>query len=330
MPPQEPAGASGGEAGWESFWRRTSESAALAGRGLQDEVLSRYWAAFLEEALATGVRRRLIDLACGNGAVARQAVELARGREPLLPEVFAADRSIAAIQSLRLRVPAVRGLVCDARRTPFPDRAFDLATSQFGIEYAGAAAFKEAARIVAPGGLFAGILHLRGGALYRENAANLEAARGIDAAAILPALKALFHAESQVRLGKGSRVAVRNAGAALEAGRARVSQIIARLGVGVAGGMVGRLEADVGHMQSRMRFHDSAQVMGWCDLMAQELGAYAGRMASMLDAAIDASALDAIVELLRGEGFATRLREATALGRASGEPAAWLLVSERR
>lgn len=319
----------GADAGWESFWQRTGESSALAGRGPQEDVLSRFWAAFLDEALATGPRNRLIDLACGNGAVARQAVEHVRSHEASLA-VFAADRSIAAMEALRQRVPAVRGVACDAGRLPFADRTFDLAVSQFGIEYAGTAAFSEVARIVTPGGIFAAVLHLEGGAMYRENAANLEAARAVDEAGILPGLKALFEADARVRTGKGSRAAVRSADAALEAAMGRVGEALGRLGAGVAGGMVQRLHGDVGHMRKRVQFHDAAQVGGWCDLMAGELHAYAGRMASMLDAAVDAARLETILELLRAEGFSTRLREASSLGRASGEPAAWLVVSERR
>ena len=65
--------------------------------------------------------------------------------------ITALDGSHSALAELRRRHPGIRCVVADAVRAPFPDGAFDVVTSQFGLEYAGQAALPEAARLVAPG-----------------------------------------------------------------------------------------------------------------------------------------------------------------------------------
>jgi hypothetical protein len=146
---------------------------------------------------------------------------------------------------------------------------------------------------------------------------------------VLPALKALFLANSAAEQGRGSRAAVREADAALGVALATLGELLRRLGPAVAGGMAQRLQADVDHMRRRMAFQDAREVVRWCELMAAELRAFQGRMALMLDAAVDAEGLDAMVAELGKRTFSLRLREATALGQGSGEPAAWLVVARR-
>ncbi len=105
---------------------------------------------------------RVLDLCCGNGPLSKMlleqtaadhafsvdAVDLARVAMPWLSELTDRQRS-------QLRVhPGV-----DVASLPFPDEHFSLCISQYGIEYAGAPAFAEAARVLRPGGKFAAVIH---------------------------------------------------------------------------------------------------------------------------------------------------------------------------
>ena len=105
---------------------------------------------------------RVLDLCCGNGPLSKMlleqkpadhsfsvdAVDLARVMMPWLSELTDLQRS-------QLRVhPGV-----DVASLPFPDDHFSLCISQYGIEYAGTAAFSEAARVLRPGGKFAAVIH---------------------------------------------------------------------------------------------------------------------------------------------------------------------------
>ena len=96
---------------------------------------------------------RMLDIACGNGAVTRFALA---SRTSLGPgselHISGLDESPAALEEMRNRHPILCGIAADAAQLPFQDGAFDLVTSQFGMEYAGPDVFAETARVVGRGG----------------------------------------------------------------------------------------------------------------------------------------------------------------------------------
>lgn len=59
------------------------------------------------------------------------------------------DNSHAALAELRTRFPQACSVLADAKSIPFRDGSFDVAFSQFGLEYAGAYGFDDAARVIA-------------------------------------------------------------------------------------------------------------------------------------------------------------------------------------
>lgn len=314
---------------WDEYWRRSDEAAAHKAGGPQDEVLAGFWSRFFARALESGSSARLLDFGCGNGAVIRFALETAKACGRPGPSAFGLDQSIAALGDLRRRFPTACAVVADARRTPFPERSFDIVASQFGVEYGGLEAFEEAARLVADGGVLAAILHLRGGAMYRENLANLEAMRALEDCGYVAAARALFRAETGVRTGSGSRPALRQADASFATAAARVSGILAARGRAVAGGAIDRLHAEVAEMYRRKAAYEPAEVVRWIDLMTGELQAYTGRMSSMLSAAVDERGLSELARRAEAMGLRVRVRETMAMGRAA-EPAAWVLIGDRR
>lgn len=314
---------------WEAFWRRTSESAALRRGGPLDVVLARFWGNLFGEFRETGQRLRVLDFACGNGAVTQFAMATLGtvGRaEPLLVGL---DTSTAAAVTFRTRFPAAKTVVADAVRTPFADASFDLVASQFGLEYAGMAAVGEAARLVAPGGILAAVLHRREGAIHRECAANLHAVARVRDSGLLAHAKEVFRRGAAAASGKGSKGAFREADRRLALAVGETEGVLRQFGDTVAGGTLARLYADLAHMYRRIGAHDPLEVADWADRMMIEMDAYAGRMSGMLAAALDPAQFEAVASRMGNSGLALRVREELKVGPGKGEPGAWLLVGER-
>ena len=106
------------------------------------------------ERLAPGPNQRLLDLACGTGAVAERAAALGAS-------VTGIDLAPALIETARERA-AERGLdidyrVGDCEQLDVPDGAFDAVSSTLGIMFAPdhEAAARELARVTRPGGRIA-------------------------------------------------------------------------------------------------------------------------------------------------------------------------------
>ena len=313
---------------WEAYWRLTREASALKDGGPQDEALARFWRAVLAR-IAGRLPIRVLDVACGNGAVTSAAYEAASGPAGAL-EAIGTDRAGAAIAAYRGRFPGVLAAVADAARLPFPDLSFDVVASQFGIEYAGLPAFGEAARLVAPGGLLAAVIHMAGGAIHRECLASRTAMARVAASGILPAAREVFHRGAAVARGQGSRSAFREADARLAVAVRQVEGVLGEFGAAVAGGTVHRLYGDLAHMYGRLAAYDPAEVAAWADRMTREIVAYEGRMAAMLEAAVDAAGVDEAASRCTAQGLVVLAREQLHAGPDGGVPAAWVLLCERR
>lgn len=317
-----------GEA-WDEYWRRTREAAAHRGGGPQVAVLERFWSSFFSEAFARSRNARLLDVACGNGALTRLALEASRQSPGVVPFIVAIDRSLAALRDFGKRFASVPRLLADARRIPFPDGSFDIVASQFGLEYAGVDAVEEASRILAPRGALAAVVHLKGGSMYRECAANLEAVQAVRGCAILSLTAEMFQAGKSAELYPAMVEAFRAVEVKFAAAVRTVDDILLRHGEAVAGGTVYRMYADIARMYGNTRAYDAKDVSEWCANMAAELEAYSQRMSSMLGAAIDAGQMERFVARLERRGLTVRLREPLLMGAGIREPAAWALVCER-
>jgi ubiquinone/menaquinone biosynthesis C-methylase UbiE len=135
---------------WSRYWASgQTHSCFAAGKPFDTGFV---WKPFLD-ALAPGAR--VLDLACGAGALTRLAVAHPHGFD-----VTGADyaATLAPVEGARM----VAGAALEA--LPFEAGAFDAAISQFGLEYADTgAALAEAARVLAPGGRLGVLAHARDG-----------------------------------------------------------------------------------------------------------------------------------------------------------------------
>lgn len=151
---------------WSRYWRSgQTHSCYAAGRPFDTGFV---WAGFLD-ALAPGAR--VLDMACGAGALTRLAVSHSNGfavtgvdYADTLPPIAGAD--------------VVAGTALEA--LPFEAGAFDAVISQFGLEYADTGkALAEAARVLSPGGRLGILAHARDGEAVAAARARIERAASL-------------------------------------------------------------------------------------------------------------------------------------------------------
>lgn len=173
--------------------------------------------------------QRVLDVCTGNGALPAMLAEL---RPDVAIEVDAVDLAELSPRWLSGLPEAMRGRIrfhggVNAESLPFPDASFDLAVSQYGIEYTGhEASIAELARTLRPGGRCAFVLHHAGSHLHAVAADEAAAARILldedgllrHAASLLPYLA--LAAEGQVERLRADAAANSARGSFNEAARA--------------------------------------------------------------------------------------------------------------
>ena len=312
---------------WDAFWRARDKAVAQDDAGARDPAPAHFWETFFERAFTGRAGASLVDVACGHGAVTEIALAAAQSCGTDL-QVYCADYSQAAVDELCKRFPGVQGVACDAADMPWPDGTFDYVVSQFGIEYAGEAAFGEAARLVAAGGTLAAVTHLAGGAIHAECADNFAVAAALREAQLMPRARRAFEAGFDLIAGRITEAEFQEADKRLAPAVETAKQILREKGPQAAGGLLANLYKDIGYMYTRMQNYVPDEVFAWFDGMSAELVSYEGRMASMTHCAVDESGITAIADTLAGLGLDVEPPQPLSL-EASGEPGAWTLVARR-
>lgn len=312
---------------WDSYWKANQQQAAYDDFGHHREGLAKFWQAFFSLQLDQREHSKLLDLASGNGAVLDFAA--ANGLQDDKLGATALDYSLPAINDLSRRFPAVQGVVADAAYAPFPDKSFDLVCSQYGVEYAGETALRNAASLVADGGVLALVCHYKLGAMYAECEQNLNAVNAVLRSRVLPLFAALAEAGAG-RLGSSiartKSVKFKKADKKLAPAVEQLKQVINENGVDVAGGSVHRLYVDLAEMFKRLEAHDQKEIQRWVRSMTKSLQAYAGRMQAMCSAALDDQQLRLFEQDLLSTGFSIDLFEPFVIDDRS---AAWLVTASK-
>jgi SAM-dependent methyltransferase len=117
----------------------------------------------LLEAAAIGAGDRVLDIGCGNGQLTRLAAR--RGRHATGVDLSAPMLERARATAAEEGVANVTFEQADAQVHPFPEGAFDVAVSRFGVMFFAdpVAAFANVARALRPGGrvAFLSLRHIR-------------------------------------------------------------------------------------------------------------------------------------------------------------------------
>ena len=310
---------------WDGYWRQTQEASAHRAGGPHEHLLIEFWTGLFREQLGTRRELRFLDIACGNGAVLEYLAKSVTQAGASAPSVMAVgmDGSGSAVAELRLRQPWVSVVIADALRTPFAPGQFDLVTSQFGVEYGGADAPLEAARLVAQGGMLALVMHLKDGGIYRECEVNLLAIEAMYH--LFPMARETLDAGIAASHGAGARAAFQAADRRFAGRVARVEAVFRQFGKEVAGGLIFRLYSDIGHIYKNMGQFSRDEVGVWLGRMGVELDAYRDRMAGMLDSALDRDQLRDLGRNFEGAGLSLKQGRAMSLG--SHGDAAWVMLA---
>lgn len=224
--------------------------------------------------------------------------------------------------------PDVACVAGDAARVPLKDGEFDLITSQFGMEYAGADAFSEASRLLRPRGRLAVALHVREGGIYQECRINQRAADMVRECNLFGVFQQLVRTFHHARRSIASKAMLRTAHAKFVTAVAKTEEILHRWGEAVATRLVLRLRNDVVRMSRRIDVYDANALVDWADSMTVELCNYSRRMASMLAAALSPEMTDRLLARLHGDGLRADLRKVLTIGNQP-IPAAWLVTATK-
>jgi SAM-dependent methyltransferase len=128
-------------------------SPALAYERIFVPALFRQWAPRVAEAAGVGAGQRVLDVACGTGVLAREAVT----RVGATGRVFGLDLSPGMLAVARSVAPEVELHAGSADALPWPDGSFDAVVSQFGLMFFPdrERALREMVRVLVPGGRLA-------------------------------------------------------------------------------------------------------------------------------------------------------------------------------
>lgn len=309
--------------GWDNYWRHASGS-AYSSNGISHPLVQAFWADFFAHAQHDSSPPALLDVASGNGAVASLACAESRG--PAGP-VFCVDTSTTALTALRRQLPMVHAVVADAARMPFPDAQFAVATSLFGVEYAGHRGFDEMLRVVAPQGRIGLVLHHDESRICRDSSASLRAVRRLQRSEFTSLAAELFRTGCAAAQGADRR-AYDQAARRLSPSARALESIIREQGEQVAEGLVARLYNDVADIHQQIARYEPEAVLSWLNAMEREIAAYAERMSSMCAAAIDSQRFDNMCRQLIAGGW--QVCSAVPLEvRGDAMPLAWGLVASR-
>lgn len=309
---------------WDAYWQGIVDEAAFSAGGIHHPLLTSFWERFFKPVASMKGPLRCLDVACGNGAVV-DICQTTFGSSNC--SISCVDVSEGAIAAIARRFPSVTGIVADAKNIPLESASFDFVSSQFGVEYAGAGAASESARLVSPGGRLGFLLHYSGVSIHVECSKSLAAIRATQEAHFIPLAIRLFEAGFAACDG-GDRAPYDSAGVALSPAVKAVESILDEHGHQVADDTIRRLYCDVGDIHGSIQNYTRDEVIGWLQRMETELDAFAGRMASMCESALGESEYQAIVESLVDCGLV--IERAEALAPPGDRPLAWSVTAYRR
>lgn len=309
--------------GWDQYWHGMRQSGSSAIGGANHPRLREFWHVFFSSLRIDSAATRMIDLASGDGAVVEFAIEsLGEG----LTDITSLEISPSAVEILQERFPNVKSIVADARQTSLASASFEIVTSQFGIEYAGIDAFAEAARLLAPGGHLACLVHYHSGSIFNEGVASLEAIDGLASSEFIPLSIATFEAGFAASQGADREpyeVAVRKL---LPAFR-QIEELMQKYGTHVAGDTLLRLYTDVEEIDQHMEQYEQAEVLHWLTSLESGLVAYKNNMLAMLDAALGEAQIFEICGALENAGLVVE-QAAPLHAENPGLPLAWALTAK--
>jgi ubiquinone/menaquinone biosynthesis C-methylase UbiE len=293
---------------WDRYWHfdRVASCFDAAGAEDYDDSVAAGWRQFFAERPQGA---RILDLCCGNGAVALIAAEtgIARGKgfeivgvdqAAIDPRAYV-SRHREAIEAIDFRSGT------PAEALPFDDDRFDAAVSQYGIEYSDMdRSLAEIARVIAPEGRVRLVLHAADGVVSRDSREVIGEADFLLDTIDLPgtARRCYVAVSAAERRPDASEAAHNEARASLAEFEAALSATARR----VPGAMDRTMLRNAGSVlldtfNRRAKF-DVDQLVAKADELGAEIAAHRGRLQALVDAAIGPEGVVRIEAKLREAG----------------------------
>jgi SAM-dependent methyltransferase len=313
---------------WHMYWKGISGANQPVRGGATDPVFTEFWTQFFARELSGERPARVLDLACGDGAVTQTAVSAGQklGSGEITP--YCLDYSRFAVLETLKQFSNTLGVSADAAQMPFISEAFDIVASQFGLEYADPGAIREVARTLAKSGLLVCVLHKRDGALYKECHLELTATQELQDSQIMELANNHFGAFFRMISGSGSRPEFEATWRLLTPAVRRVENMIRTRGQHAAGGLIYIIYQKLAWMNEHLRENSPESIETWMKQMDEELEAYSGRMISMLNAALGEQQFKALTDKLTSEGLIVESSGILCMAR-NREAVAWTLVCRK-
>ena len=309
---------------WDKYWQGTSQTGAFASGGVSHPAVNDFWVVFFNNVNSNYTHPKILDVATGNGAVVKTAL---RTFGDIPNEVSCLDISPAAIENIQSSFPQVKGFVSDAASIDMQSGTFDIVTSQYGVEYAGADAVIEAARLVMPKGVLALLMHCKSGYIHKECEQSLDAIIRLQNANFIPLALNVFKSAFEAMNGK-DRQPYEAAALQLMPAISELENIMREYGNNVAGDTICKLYNDVSDIHKNIKNYALTDISSWLNKMDEELEAYAERMSTMINAAISLTTMQDIKAKLIAQGFT--LEMADKLYAPNNELAlAWVIVAKK-
>ena len=282
---------------WDNYWQgRASEATgnALIEVGIEDNHdLNRFWLDFLK---GHSKSTKIIDFACGAGSVLKHANSLG------FQNLTGVDISQNALRVLSRNIATSSAVCAPVDKTGIEDKSYDLAVSQFGIEYAGNRkklrnAFEEMHRILKPGGNIAVVSHIKGGVIYDGCKTSLNQIELIEKSQFIPMTRQVvlaLHKSQNQKTDLQKLMGNLNTSAKPLSDWLRTADRekneFARFTYHLL---------DASHkLITNHKGYPKADSLSWLKGMQSELAAYKGRMKSMTEAALSEGELNTLAEKL--------------------------------
>ena len=285
---------------WSQYWRYDRIASCFDGAGRTNYAgeIASGWRAFFADLPRGGC---ILDLCTGNGAAALLAAE--EGRAARIVAVDQADIDPPAFVSRHADLYArieFRGRT-DVEVLPFGDGGFDAVVSQYGIEYSDLSrSLPEAARMAAPGGRLRFVVHAADGIVARDAQSVIDDADFLLGEIDLPGHAArCFEAVLAVERAGGDATLADRSFAAFQDALVRAAGHVPRAADRTMVRNSGAVLLDT----FRRRGHfDLGQLLGKAEQVRAEILAHRGRLAALVDSALDAKAAAALADRLGALG----------------------------
>ena len=309
---------------WEEYWRSATHDEQALGGPNQQQILGHYWRSVLEnEAANEGL---ILDIAAGNGAVfdnllAVQRDQVVKGR------LIALDFSYSAVRALS-KDKGVDSFVASAAALPIASGSIQMAVSQFGIEYAGGGAFREAARIISSGGKFSAIIHYKGGAIEAECAEQAQLLRAFqETNAFEAAAPAIIHS---IQHSEGGRrhLAEPSLEAAARDAAVMANKLLTTARDTTARKMLVHYFNSLCQLSERRIAFAEEDAVGWLNAASDAVAHYLGRMKAMVSVAVSDVEIALVKETFERENMVVTKARPLSFS-DSAAPGAWVLEAEK-